>query len=280
VQAPSSRTNIIEPEAGTANEKKCTILIAEDNAELRKIISEAFCANYDLVECENGLQAWEAAIAKIPDIIVSDVMMPEMDGFSLCAKLKTDERTSHIPVILLTAKSTQNDQVTGLETGADVYLTKPFSTKILQLTVRNTLTSREKLRQQFASQLQTLQPAAPSADLSVNVSNSIDKEFLQKLTALVHEHMDNEAFGVDMLSRKLGMSAPILYKKINALTGLSVNDFVKSLRLKKAAELLREGEMTVYEVAYAVGYNDRKYFSREFKKQFGQTPSEYTGKDH
>jgi DNA-binding response OmpR family regulator len=259
----------------TIAEKTGTILIAEDNPELRKIIIETFAGTYNVLSCENGSQAWETAIENIPDIIVSDVMMPEMDGFNLCTKLKSDERSSHIPVILLTAKSSQNDQVSGLETGADMYITKPFSTKFLELAVRNTLASRERMRQQLARHLQEQSPAAGFECASEDVSNTVDKEFLNKVILLVHEHMDNADFGVEMLSRKVAMSAPVLYRKINALTGMSVNDFIKSLRLKKAAELLSHGKHTVYEVAYSVGYNDRKYFSKEFKKKYGKTPSEW-----
>jgi ligand-binding sensor domain-containing protein/signal transduction histidine kinase/DNA-binding response OmpR family regulator len=258
--------------------KAFTILIAEDNPELRALIQQSLIQQYHILSYENGLRAWEAAIEHIPDLIISDVMMPEMDGFTFCEKLKTDERTSHIPVILLTAKSSQNDQISGLETGADVYITKPFSTKVLELNVRNLLASREKMRHKFSRQMvEGTEPDLPvSTTVENTVVNKIDKEFLNRLIQIVEEHIDNPEFGVDMLSKKLAMSAPILYKKLKALTDLSVNDFVKSLRLKKAAELLLQKQMTVYEVAYAVGYNDRKYFSKEFKKQFGKTPSEFS----
>jgi YesN/AraC family two-component response regulator len=261
--------------------KNFTILVAEDNDDLRLVIKETFELQYHILECQNGSQAWETAIVEIPDLIISDVMMPEMDGFTLCEKLKTDQRTSHIPVILLTAKSTQSDQVSGLETGADLYLTKPYSTRILELNVRNLLASREKLRQRFSSQIAApaLHDDTTGETFTENVSNTVDKEFLQKVLALIEEHMDNPDFGVEMLSRKIAMSAPVLYKKIKAVTDMSVNEFVKSIRLKKAAQLLLKKQMTVYEVAYAVGYSDRKYFSREFKKQFGKTPSEYTGEE-
>ncbi|MFT3936602.1 MAG: DNA-binding response regulator [Chitinophagaceae bacterium] len=216
------------------------------------------------------------ATQQIPDIIISDIMMPIMDGLELCAKLKTDERTSHIPVILLTAKSTQSDQVSGLETGADMYLTKPFSTKVLELNVRNLLAARERLRQIFQRQLNTYTPEEPKETPGkISGLNAIEQEFLQKVINIVEENLDNPDFGVEMLSRKVAMSAPILYKKIKAVSQLSVNDFIKSIRLKKATQLLSEKQMTVYEVAYAVGYNDLKHFRQEFKKQFGKTPSEY-----
>ncbi|MES2775069.1 MAG: two-component regulator propeller domain-containing protein [Bacteroidota bacterium] len=260
-------------------EKQFSILIAEDNPELRTLVNETFNEQYNVITCEDGLQGWNTAVDQIPDLIISDVMMPGMDGLEFCEKIKTDERTSHIPVILLTAKSSQNDQVSGLETGADIYITKPFSIKILELNVRNLLAAREKLRQKFSQQI----IAAPEAPATVETPadtfvNSVDKEFLTRVIKIVDEHMDDPDFGVEKLARKVAMSPPILYKKIKAVSNMSVNEFVKSLKLRKAAQLLQQTDMTVYEVAYNVGYNDRKYFSREFKKQFGKTPSEYAGR--
>ncbi|MCU7552841.1 ATP-binding protein [Chitinophagaceae bacterium LB-8] len=269
--------SITTPSNGKETEKPYSILITEDNPELRALIRESLEDKYHILESEHGLAGWESAIEQIPDLIISDVMMPEMDGFQLCYKLKTDERTSHIPVILLTAKSSQSDQVSGLETGADIYITKPFSTKVLELNVRNLLTSREKMRQKFNQQL------IPSAGINTpgveavaeTYVNPVDKEFLDKVIQLIEEHMDNPSFGVDMLSKKVGMSQPVLYKKLKAVTSMSVNDFVKSLRLKKAANLLQQKHLAVYEIAYSVGYSDSKYFSKEFKKVYGKTPSEY-----
>lgn len=260
-----------------SQEKNFNILLIEDNEELRKLLWQSFNAQYEVILAENGKVGWETAIEKIPDLIVSDVMMPEMDGFTLCAQLKQDERTSHIPVILLTAMSAQNEQISGLETGADVYITKPFSVKALELNVRNLLAARERMRARFSLQLngQPVPGRKKEAALEENMSTRLDREFMGKLLLLVDEHMDDPGFGVDMLSRKMAMSAPILYRKLKALTGLSVNEFVKSLRLQKAATLLMERQHTVNEVSFMVGYNDRKYFSREFKKQFGQTPTEY-----
>lgn len=263
------------------NEKTYTVLVAEDNAELRLLMQETFAGQYNVITCENGLIGWNTAAEQIPDLIISDVMMPEMDGFTLCEKLKTDERTSHIPVILLTAKSSQNDQVSGLETGADIYLTKPFSTKILALNVRNLLAAREKMRERFSNQISLLPDVAAATvnDTAITFTNPVDQEFLEKVIQIVNDHMEDPDFGVEKLSRKVAMSAPVLYKKIKAVSNMSVNDFVKSLRLKKAAQLLQETDLTVYEVAYSVGYNDRKYFSKEFKKQFGKLPSAFKGNE-
>ena len=262
-------------EDAAAGRQQYSLLIIEDNAELRALIRETFYNNYLIQEAADGAEGLELASSQLPDIIISDVMMPVMDGLELCQRLKTDERTSHIPVILLTAKSTQSEQVSGLETGADMYLTKPFSIKILELNVRNLLAAREKLRRQWMLQISTYPEQSKVMPAAAAGMNAIEQEFLQRVISIVEENMDNPDFGVDMLSRKVAMSTPVLYKKIKAVSKMSVNDFVKSLRLKKAAQLLSEKQLTVYEVAYAIGYNDRKYFSQEFKKQFGKTPSEY-----
>ncbi|SHL39342.1 Two component regulator propeller [Chitinophaga jiangningensis] len=259
-------------DTGVTAQQPFTIHIVEDNPELRALISQTFRGQYTVLENENGADGLQTATTQIPDLIISDVMMPEMDGLAFCQAIKTDERTSHIPVILLTAKSSQADQVSGLETGADLYLTKPFSTKVLALNVRNLLTAREKMRERYSRQMQTIVPAPPEP-----LPTSVDNAFLEKVIALVEEHMEDQEFGVDMLARKVAMSQPVLYKKLKAVTNMSVNDFIKSLRLKKAAALIRTREHTVYQVSYMVGYNDPKYFSREFKKQFGKTPSEYAG---
>ncbi|MGX5817355.1 two-component regulator propeller domain-containing protein [Chitinophaga lutea] len=258
--------------AQTPTLKQYTLQIVEDNPELRALIRDTFEGQYHILEADNGNAGWETASSQLPDIIVSDVMMPGQDGFALTRQLKTDPRTSHIPVILLTARSAQTDQVTGLETGADVYVTKPFSARILELHVRNLLAARDRIREKFAREI--AQPAPPAKEAYVN---TVDQDFLERVMALVDERMDDPAFGVDMLSRKLAMSPPVLYKKIKAVSGLSVNDFVKSLRLKKASQLLLQGGMTIYEVAYAVGYTNRKYFSQEFKKTYGKTPREFAG---
>lgn len=252
-----------------------TLLVVEDNVELRSIIKEKFAAEFVVFEAPDGVKGLEIAVSEMPDIIISDVMMPQMDGFEFCRRLKTDHRTSHIPVVLLTAKSTQTDLVSGLETGANIYMTKPFSTKVLELNVKNLLTARENWRRLFVQQIHSYEPAIPTDSDKEPAISAIEQAFLDSVIKIVEENLDNQQFGVDMLARKVAMSAPILYKKIKAVSNLSVNDFIKSIRLKKAAALLQEKQLNVFEVAQAVGYNDRKYFSQEFKKQFGKTPKDY-----
>jgi ligand-binding sensor domain-containing protein/signal transduction histidine kinase/DNA-binding response OmpR family regulator len=252
------------------DEKRYNVLVTEDNDELRNLIKDCL-HQYNVIECVNGVEGWQAASEEIPDLIISDVMMPEMDGFMLCQKLKTDERTSHIPVILLTAKSSQSDQVTGLDTGADIYLTKPFSTQVLDLSVRNLLAAREKMRLKFSKEF-VLQPK--------NITiNTVDEQFLTRLIGVIEDYMDVPEFSMDLLSTKMMMSQSVLYKKIRALTDMSANDFAKMIRLKRAAQLLQQGQYSVFDVSVMVGFNDRKYFSKEFKKQFGKTPSEFIQSD-
>ncbi|WP_316838507.1 two-component regulator propeller domain-containing protein [Pedobacter gandavensis] len=253
----------LEPQS----DKAFTILIVEDNEELRALIKDLLEPEYHVLESTDGLQALQLAKIEIPDLIITDVMMPNMNGFELCQEIKSDEQTSHIPVILLTAKDSQSDQISGLSKGADVYLSKPFSIKILLLNVRNILQSREvissKYRQQFIF--------SPSNILL----DTMDEQFLSRLIAIIEEGMENKEFGVDLLSNKMAMSQSVLYKKVKALTDMTVNDFSKSIRLKKAAQLLKESGYNVSEISSLVGFLDARYFSKEFKKQFGRTPRDY-----
>lgn len=263
-----------------------TILLVEDNAAIRTFVKDALQTQYLVLESSNGREGIETATASIPDLIISDVMMPEMDGLAFCAHIKSDARTSHIPVILLTAKTSVANQVNGLQTGADMYITKPFSIEVLELQVRNLLRSRERLWQQFQQQFNTQKPAiqpgnAPAGEeLKIPAAlHPLDEAFISDILQVVEVNMEDPAFGIAMLAKKAAMSQPVLFKKIKAITGMTANDFVKSLRLKKATQLLQENRYTVYEVAAMVGYENSKYFSREFKKQFGKTPSEYSKPD-
>lgn len=264
---PASNDMPLAPVTADNEADRPTLLLVEDNTEVRLFIHNALADRYQLLMAADGAEGLQYATEAIPDLIISDVMMPVMDGFELCRKLKTDDRTSHIPVVLLTARAAHIHQVTGLETGADVYLTKPFSLKILELNIRNLLQARDAMRQKF-TQVVSLQPQ----NIAINTT---EQAFITKVLRFIEDNLANPDFGVPMLSSEIGMSQPILYKKIRALTNLSVNDFIKSIRLKKAAQLLEQKQHTIYEIAYQVGFNDRKYFSQEFKKYFGKTPTEY-----
>jgi ligand-binding sensor domain-containing protein/signal transduction histidine kinase/DNA-binding response OmpR family regulator len=248
-------------------DKKYTILLVEDNLEVRNFIVEALAKTYNIYQAEDGEQGWETSITLIPDLILSDVMMPKMDGLALCRKLKTDERTSHIPVILLTARSAYVHQLNGFENGADAYIMKPFDLNILKLNILNLLNARETIRQKFGKVV-TLEPKNI-------VINKTEENFLNKVMQIIEDNLTDPDFDVNRLAQEIGMSLPVMYKKIKALTDLKVNEFIKSIRLKKAAQLLKANNGNITEIAYSVGFNDRKYFSIEFKKYYGKTPSTY-----
>lgn len=257
-------------EEAPAGGKKYMVLVVEDNHELRGFILQSLQHSYHLLECADGLEGWNVATEALPDLIISDVTMPGMNGLELCSKLKQEERTNHIPVIMLTAMASHLHQVDGLEAGADIYITKPFSIQVLELSIRNLLLGREGLRQKYNRQV-LLMPGR------IEIT-SPDELFLDKLMRLLEDHMEDPEFNVGSLVEEIGMSQTVLYKKIKALTGLSITDFIKSQRLKRAAQLLSEHQLNISEVAYAVGFNDRKYFSKEFRKQFDVAPSEYARK--
>ncbi len=258
---------IVNTETQNRDDEKQTILLVEDNSQVRILIKESLAAIYNIHESANGAEGWDAACQFIPDLIISDVTMPVMDGLEFCAKIKTDERTNHIPVILLTAKAAYAHQINGLENGADAYLTKPFRMQLLELTIRNLMITRQSMREKFAQQI-TLMPKNIVID-------SPDEKFLNKLMSIVETHMEDSEFDVARLVNEIGMSQSILYRKVKALTDLNTSDFIKSVRLKQAALMLVQQKLSIADVAYAVGFSDRKYFSKEFKKQFGKTPSEY-----
>ena len=251
-------------------EKKYTVQVVEDNEELRGFIVQSLQNSYHILENINGLQGLETAMEHLPDLIISDVTMPELNGLELCFKLKQEEKTNHIPIILLTAMAAHQHQVGGLEAGADVYMTKPFSIQVLELSIRNLLRGREGLKEKYLKQIM-LSPKKLQIE-------SPDEKFLIKLMQLVADKMDDPDFNVGSLVEDIGMSQTVLYKKIKALTGLSITDFIKSQRLKRAAQLLSDHKINIAEVAYSVGFNDRKYFSKEFRKQFGVSPSDYVEK--
>ncbi|SEO12303.1 Two component regulator propeller [Mucilaginibacter gossypiicola] len=263
VQLQNTKTLIDRP----APKGRAVVLIVEDNDDLRDFIKEALCGLYAIHEAVNGADGWERASNLIPDLIISDVAMPVMDGFEFCCRIKSDERTNHIPFIMLTAKVAQSHLVNGLKTGADVYLTKPFSVQVLELNICNLLQARERMREKYARQV-TLMPQDKFIE-------SPDEIFLNKLMQIVEGHLEDPEFDVNQLVNEIGMSQAVLYRKIKALTDLTIHDFIKTTRLKQAALLLKQNKLSIAEVAYSVGFNDRKYFSREFKKQFGKAPADY-----
>lgn len=254
-------------EVARLEEKQHAVLIVEDNDELRKFLVEALSDRYHVLEAPDGAAGLDIALKEVPDMIISDVTMPNMDGFEFCQRVKQAETTSHIPIIMLTAMASDVNQIEGLQHGANIYLTKPFSVQLLELHISNLIKSTDALKEKFVRQV-TLMPH------NIEIEHPEEK-FLHKLVNVVEQHMENTEFNVAALVDHMGMSQTVLYKKIKTLTGMTIIDFIKSLRLKRAAQLLAQQKLHIGEVAYSVGFNDRKYFSKEFKKQFGKSPSEY-----
>lgn len=244
------------------------ILIVEDNDDIRNYIRQNLADQYAVLEASNGLEGLEKALSDIPDLVISDIMMPGMNGLEMCKQLKSDEKTSHIPVILLTARQSDQYETEGYETGADAYIVKPFSMPLLQVRVRNLIDSRMKLRRLFAQS-----PESYSNPVGLSAA---DKSFLAKATRLVEEYMSEAEVSVEWLAGQLFMSRTQLYRKIKAVTNQSVHEFVTGIRLSKAAEMLLQGQHSVTEIAYMVGYADATSFTRMFQKQYGTTPKKYT----
>lgn len=255
--------------------KKFSILVVDDNPGIRQTIQEILESAHHVILKDNAAQGWDYASEYLPDIIISDVMMPDEDGLSFCNRIKSDLRTCHIPVILLTAKSTQQDHIEGLYKGADLYLTKPFNRTILELNVGNLLSTSERVRRHVEHRIQQGLLNTTDDAQREPIANPLDAEFLKEVLQVIENNIDESEFNVTVLAQKVAMSVPVLYKKVKAVTNLSVNDFIKSVKLQKAAELLRTTNMAVYEVCYAVGFQDRKHFSTEFKKKFGTSPKQY-----
>jgi len=243
------------------------ILIVEDHAEISEFIAENLDSCYNVKIATNGKDGFEKATENIPDLIISDVMMPEMDGIEMSKKLKSDERTSHIPIILLTAKSSQADKIEGLETGVDAFLPKPFSMKELALRVSKLIEQRRKLRERFTKNLK-IEPR----EIAVT---SADEKFLNRVMDIIEKEMSNSEFEVGKLQDELLMSRTQLFRKIKALTNQSPGEFIRTVRLKRAAQLMEQNFGNIAQITYEVGFNNPSYFAKCFKELFGKLPSEY-----
>lgn len=249
------------------DEDKPVMLVVEDNPEVLDFVAANFTNYYTVHTARDGAEGLKLAIELIPDIVISDVMMPNMNGITLCSKIKTDTRTSHIPVILLTARTPLIFKLEGLETGADDYITKPFSIDALEARVRNLIDSRQKLRDRYRKEI-SLQPQ--------NVAiTSPDEKFLTKVMAFIERNMAEPTLSVEELGKEVGMSRVTLYRKIKALTNQTAIEFIRGVRIKRAAQLLEQNKFNVSEVAYMVGFIDVDYFRKCFKEQYGHTPKEY-----
>lgn len=249
-------------------EEKFTMLLVEDNPDVLNFLLECFENDFEIKTAGNGSEGYDQALEDVPDIVISDVMMPVMDGIELCSKLKGDILTSHIPIILLTARSPHIFKLEGLDSGADEYITKPFNFELLEVKVWNLLENRQKMRARYQKQI-TLQPTNASI-------STFDDKFIEKVMGYVEDNIAEDSLNVENLSAHVGMSRGNLYKKLKALTSKSPVEFIRHVRIKRAAQLLKQHKMYVNEVAFMVGFQDVTYFRKCFKDEFGVTPTEFS----
>ena len=272
VDVPIPNSNGVKKEdvQDERRDEKPILLIVEDHADLRKFIISCLGDDYQFLEASNGSEGLQIAIDEVPTLILSDVMMPIMDGIEMCHKIKNDHRTCHIPLILLTAKASNESKLSGLDIGADDYIVKPFNKEELKLKIRNQVLARarmqERLRLEFLSESTTVKAV------------SADEKFLERLKKVIEARIGDEMLSVEALTEEMGMSRAQLYRKVTALTGMSGNEFIRKLRLHRAAQLLQQQAGPVSQVAYEVGFSNLSYFSKCFKEQFGVLPSEYATK--
>lgn len=260
------------PPTSTTKSNKPLVLIADDSDDIRKYLKSLLENDYQIIEATDGLEALTVINKKLPDIVISDVMMPNMDGIQLCEEIKNQINTSHIPIILLTARTTLTYEISGLQKGADDYLIKPFNPMIVQTKIANLLDNRRKLRDYFLNKVR-FEPLAVESQES-----NLDALFIDKAMQLVNEHLRDENFGAEEMADKMFMSQSTLLRKIKALTGLSINGFIRSIKLKNAAQMILETDLKMSSIAYEVGFSDYKYFTKMFQNQFGCLPSAYKEK--
>lgn len=246
---------------------KAVILLVDDNEEILDFICDDLSEKYVVIKALNGKEALDILNEQIVQLVISDVMMPEMDGFELCETIKASFDYGHIPVVLLTAKNTMQSKIEGLELGADAYVEKPFSPEYLRAQVASLLKNRNKIKHYFSN--------SPLVHIKTIAYSKSDELFLEKLNELLLKNLDNKQLDVEHLADMLNMSRPTLYRKIKSISDLTPNELINLARLKKAAELLSEGLLKIYEIAELVGYNSQTQFGRNFLKQFGMSPSEY-----
>jgi len=269
---PEIITDAVEPVPPTeplieSTDKRPVLLLVEDNEDFRFYLKDNLRQQYQVLEARNGKEGLQLALQHLPDLIVSDIMMPEMNGIDLCRRIREDQRVSHIPVILLTARTGEEQKVEGFDVGADDYVTKPFSFEILLSRIKNLIHQREAFHRDFRRQIDV-----KASDVKIT---SLDEKLIQNAIRLVEDNIADADFSVEHLSRELGMSRVHLYKKLMALTGKAPLEFIRSIRLQRAAQLLEKSQLTVSEIAYQVGFNNPKYFARYFKEEFGVLPSAY-----
>ena len=246
---------------------KPAILLVEDNEEMLDFIAEDLGEKYHVIKAMDGQEAIATLKEEAIQLVISDVMMPVMDGFELCRAIKSSFEYSHIPVILLTAKNTLQSKIEGLELGADAYIEKPFSPEYLQVQIANLLANRDKIKDFFAK--------SPLVHIKSIAHSKSDEIFLETLNEVIYNNLEEEELDVDKMAKMMNMSRPTLYRKIKSISNLSINELINLTRLKRAAELLAEGDYKIYEVSAIVGFKSQTNFGRSFLKQFGMSPSTY-----
>lgn len=242
-----------------------SVLIIDDNPDIRKYVRSILEKEFTVIEAHNGQEGIKKAMTYVPDLIICDILMPVMDGIACCRILKSELQTSHIPVILLTACSLDEQRIQGFETGADSYIAKPFNSKVLEARIRNLIQNRKSLQQFFGD----------SRSMSKETITTIDKTFVEKFRSLIEEHLSNSELSVEELGEKMGMSRVQLYRKIKSLTNYSPNELVRIARLRKASFLLASTEMTIAEITYEVGFTSPSYFTKCYKEYFGESPTDF-----
>ncbi|HET7899170.1 MAG TPA: ATP-binding protein, partial [Flavisolibacter sp.] len=255
---------------GLKTEKEFTLLLVEDNEDLRSFLKRRLESRYEIAEATDGQSALQQAFDVVPDLIVTDIVIPGKDGVALTNLLKSDVRTSHIPIVMLTGKTNMESQIEGLKARADAYVTKPFNVEFLEHTIQSLLANRVTLKEHYTSEL-------PS-NLKTQTVGKIDRKFVSEFTAIVEQNVANEAFTVEDICRDMGISRVQLYRKVKALMNVNVNDYILNIRLQKAKYLLQHEELSISEIAYKVGFSSPAYFSTVFKSKFGVTPKAFKGK--
>ena len=241
-------------------------MIVEDNIELRNYLKSELKNHYRVLTANHGKEGYDLAIETLPDVIITDVIMPEMNGFELCRCIKTDIRTSHIPLLMLTAKAKIDDRIEGIEIGADAYMVKPFDMRLLKLRLSQLITSRQLIFNKYFSAI---------SDLPANANTtSLDKEFIQKALNYINQHIGDSEISVESLASHLNLSRSQVYRKIKALTDQTANEFIRNIRLHKAKVLIQAGNTNISEVSYTVGFSTSSYFTKCFKNYFGVLPTQ------
>ena len=248
---------------------KYRVLVVEDDEEIRNYIAKEFGDKFHIMESRNGKEALEQIFKKAPDLVISDIMMPEMDGLTLCRKIKQNVNLNHIPVILLTAKTREEDNLEGLNTGADAYIMKPFNIEILQKTVENLINTRQQLRKVFTGQ-QNLENKVQKLEVK-----SPDEKLMERIMKVINENISNPNLTIETITTEVGISRVHLHRKLKELTNQTTRDFIRNIRLKEAARLLSEKQHTISEIAMLTGFTDPNNFSTTFKELYGMPPSMY-----